>query len=265
MAVSTAWSGMQATRCLAAPLRVVLQPLLGFQAAQGRGAAPTRGVGACGAPSRRLFLACRRAYSVEAYGDGAFALMGADGKLVAKFRNRADAEEYAAELAAAEPAAPAPAPAPAAAPAPVPAPAAESGKDTAPEVEVAVEVISAERLPALQRACAEASQLWDTEPLECNSGVNRESEGSVVYDVRETTTGHSYKVRFSKEWPPTCTCDGYKSKPQLRCKHMCYLLVKCGVPYAAVSSSSWDPTKQEVFGIFDHMKGRWSPIQLTSE
>lgn len=91
-------------------------------------------------------------------------------------------------------------------------------------------------------------------------------DDGVIFDVVGSSGNVLHKVYFSEKWPPTCTCDDAQQwGSQQRCKHVCMILVKCGVPYAAVSDSGYNPDEMEVRSIVQHMRGRWSPIPLTDD
>eukprot|EP00440_Ansanella_granifera_P037907 gb/GFBE01041124.1/.p1 GENE.gb/GFBE01041124.1/~~gb/GFBE01041124.1/.p1 ORF type:complete len:248 (+),score=37.01 gb/GFBE01041124.1/:1-744(+) len=91
-------------------------------------------------------------------------------------------------------------------------------------------------------------------------------DNGIKFDIVGPSGSVDHTVHFSPAWPPSCTCaDAQRWGSQRRCKHVCMLLVKCGVPYAAVSDSSWKPEEMEVRSIVEHMRGRWSPIPVTDE
>ncbi|CAE7714827.1 MIB2 [Symbiodinium sp. CCMP2456] len=116
-----------------------------------------------------------------------------------------------------------------------------------------------------QRQVAEiAMDDWQnatTVGFDCKSG--RHTADGVEFDIIGPTGMIEHTTRFSTSWPPTCTCpDARQWGSQLRCKHVCMILVKCGVPYAAVADDDWKPGEMEIQSIIHHMKGQWSPIPL---
>ncbi|OLP96876.1 Ribosomal large subunit pseudouridine synthase D [Symbiodinium microadriaticum] len=116
-----------------------------------------------------------------------------------------------------------------------------------------------------QRQVAEiAMDDWQnatTVGFDCKSG--RHTADGVEFDIIGPTGMVEHTTRFSTSWPPTCTCpDARQWGSQLRCKHVCMILVKCGVPYAAVADDDWKPGEMEIQSIVHHMKGQWSPIPL---
>eukprot|EP00439_Symbiodinium_sp_Y106_P055704 s632_g7.t1 len=116
-----------------------------------------------------------------------------------------------------------------------------------------------------QRQVAEiAMDDWQnatTVGFDCKSG--RHTADGVEFDIIGPTGVVEHTARFSASWPPTCTCpDARQWGSQLRCKHVCMILVKCGVPYAAVADDDWKPGEMEIQSIVQHMKGQWSPIPL---
>jgi len=117
-----------------------------------------------------------------------------------------------------------------------------------------------------QRQVAETSmddwQNATTFGFDCKRG--HLADDGVIFDIVGSSGNVLHKVYFTEAWPPTCTCDdAQRWGSQQRCKHVCMLLVKCGVPYAAVSDSGWEPGEMEVRSIVQHMQGKWSPIPLT--
>mmetsp|Transcript_13968 Transcript_13968/g.26077 ORF Transcript_13968/g.26077 Transcript_13968/m.26077 type:complete len:234 (-) Transcript_13968:33-734(-) len=116
-----------------------------------------------------------------------------------------------------------------------------------------------------QREVAEiAMDDWQnatTVGFDCKTG--RHADDGVEFDIIGPGGQVEHRARFSLSWPPTCTCpEAQEWGSRQRCKHVCMILVKCGVPYAAVSDSNWDPDEMEVKSIVEHMKGKWSPIPL---
>lgn len=110
-----------------------------------------------------------------------------------------------------------------------------------------------------QRAAAYASQMAG--PFACLGG--RLEDKTIVFDV-QGPAGDKQQVRFNEVWPPTCTCaDSESWAHKQRCKHACYILVKCGSPYAAVSDGSWEPDARYAKSIYDSMLGPWTAIPLT--
>lgn len=98
--------------------------------------------------------------------------------------------------------------------------------------------------------------------FDCKSG-RRVDDGADFYIVGPNGEVQN-TVSFRRSWPPTCTCtEGQRWGSRMRCKHACMILVKCGVPYAAVADSDWNPDELEVRSIVDHLLGRWSPIPLS--
>ena len=118
-----------------------------------------------------------------------------------------------------------------------------------------------------QREIAEiAMEDWQnatTVGFDCRAG-HRSTDG-VDFDI-VGPTGH-YTVSFQRQsWPPRCTCaNAQQWGRQRRCKHVCMILVKCGVPYAAVANSKWQPDQAEVESIVEHMLGPWTPIPLSQD
>ena len=116
-----------------------------------------------------------------------------------------------------------------------------------------------------QRQVAEiAMDEWQnatTVGFDCKSG--RHTENGVEFDIIGPDGNVQHRVHFSEDWPPTCTCaDAQQWGDQQRCKHVCMILVKCGVPYAAVADGNWSPGEMEIKSIVYHMKGKFSPIPL---
>ena len=116
-----------------------------------------------------------------------------------------------------------------------------------------------------QREVAEiAMDEWQnatTVGFDCKAG--RHAGDGVEFDIIGPSGHVDHKVRFSLSWPPVCSCpDAQSLGSQQRCKHVCMILVKCGVPYASVSDGGWKPSEMEVKSIVQHMKGKWSPIPL---
>ena len=116
-----------------------------------------------------------------------------------------------------------------------------------------------------QREVAEiAMDDWQnatTVGFDCKSG--RHIGHGVEFDIIGPSGQVEHRVRFSEDWPPVCTCaDARAWGSQLRCKHVCMILVKCGVPYAAVADGDWKPGEMEIKSIVNHMKGKWTPIPL---
>ena len=118
-----------------------------------------------------------------------------------------------------------------------------------------------------QRGVAEiAMDEWQkasTVGFDCKSGCR--AEDGVDLDILGPDGQVQHIVSFRHAWPPSCTCDdAQRWGSQRRCKHVCMILVKCGVPYAAVADSNWKPDKLEVNSIVDHMLGPWTPIPLAT-
>eukprot|EP00434_Breviolum_minutum_P003247 symbB.v1.2.002858.t1/scaffold130.1/size334612/9 len=100
-----------------------------------------------------------------------------------------------------------------------------------------------------QRGVAEiAMEEWQkasTVGFDCKSG--RRVEDGVDLDILGPDGQVQHTVSFRHTWPPSCTCDdAQRWGSQRRCKHVCMILVKCGVPYAAVADSNWKPDELEV-------------------
>eukprot|EP00929_Paragymnodinium_shiwhaense_P031956 TRINITY_DN17798_c0_g1_i1.p1 TRINITY_DN17798_c0_g1~~TRINITY_DN17798_c0_g1_i1.p1 ORF type:complete len:286 (+),score=26.14 TRINITY_DN17798_c0_g1_i1:170-1027(+) len=116
---------------------------------------------------------------------------------------------------------------------------------------------------AAQRTIAERSQL---DGLAVSSGKLL-PEGTAQIPVLEPSGG-AETLSFQSQWPPTCTCSETQqfseSHSGMRCRHICYVLVKCGVPYAAVADASWQPQAREAECILKGITGRWSPIALST-
>ena len=110
-----------------------------------------------------------------------------------------------------------------------------------------------------QRAVAEmAMEEWQKATgFDCRNGTRR-ADG-VDFQITGPN-GVQQTVSFRYEWPPSCTCGECS---QRRCKHVCMILVKCGVPYAAVADRNWCPEEDEVKSIVDHMLGPFAPIPLS--
>lgn len=117
-----------------------------------------------------------------------------------------------------------------------------------------------------QRSVAEmAMEDWQnatTVGFDCKSGT-RVADG-VDFQIIGPDGEARHTVSFRYQWPPRCTCaEAGRWGSQRRCKHVCMILVKCGVPYAAVADSKWWPDDDEVRSTVDHMLGPFTPIPLS--
>jgi len=114
--------------------------------------------------------------------------------------------------------------------------------------------------PESQRAEAYASQMEG--PFECIGG--RSQQGIAVYNI-QGPAGDVHEVRVRRTWPPRCSCaDSMRWLHRQRCRHVCFILIKCGVPYAAVADGSWKPDSRYARSIFESMLGPWTPVSLDS-
>eukprot|EP00435_Cladocopium_sp_Y103_P030687 s1334_g7.t1 len=111
-----------------------------------------------------------------------------------------------------------------------------------------VDAVDPEELQMSQRRVAEiAMEEWQnatTVGFDCKAG--RRAEDGVDFDIIGPDGKLQHTVSFRHTWPPTCTCAAAQSwGSQKRCKHVCMILVKCGVPYASVADANWSPDAAE--------------------
>jgi len=112
-----------------------------------------------------------------------------------------------------------------------------------------------------QRVEAYASQMEG--PFECTGGHLQ--QGTAVYGIHGPAAGDVYEVRVRRSWPPRCSCaDSMRWLHKQRCRHVCFILIKCGVPYASVADGSWKPDSRYAKSIFESMLGPWTPVPLDS-
>ena len=73
---------------------------------------------------------------------------------------------------------------------------------------------------------------------------------SVVFTVVGLTDVYDVEIsQYESLWPPTCTCEDYFYRPDLRCKHVTLCLKLCGVREEDLADALWQAAQDDIYDI----------------